>query len=470
MSAPTSPYASVIVPTHDRAATLDLSVRSIQQQTVPNLEIVIVGDGVTGEVRDVARGLASADSRIAFHDWPKAPERGGENRDRAVNAAKSDRIFYNDDDDLFFPDHVARLGPHLDDCDAVNDATGSVSLSGILQVSIANHGRGPIREALTAGTAKVLFDTHFAHRRSTYQRLRAPWTRAGRQPVLNLFQAFAADTSVKWRSLAGVTALSFHGAARQQLSQQERRAELELWYPLLAQGFSRALAPAAYYDWYVFKLATALNADLSGGIEPFLASCHTRLDTMPESGEADLVVSLVDDQIESLRNACSLLRGERIDSKIAAELVVRLADPLISQRLNHQLAVRLASVIGSAQAIEAVRDYQPTDPYSQEIRAYLLSALLLADNRLREAEAELQGTIGSSRYFIGELLTQAARLARRQENPARALEFANAAIAADCKIRNAHNICVWALLQLRRAEAAREATERAKSLFPEQVS
>ena len=39
------PYASVIVPTHERAWILDLAIESIRRQTVANIEIVICGDG-----------------------------------------------------------------------------------------------------------------------------------------------------------------------------------------------------------------------------------------------------------------------------------------------------------------------------------------------------------------------------------------------------------------------------------------
>ena len=40
------PSASVLIPTHEHAATLAYAVASVQRQTVDDIEILIVGDGV----------------------------------------------------------------------------------------------------------------------------------------------------------------------------------------------------------------------------------------------------------------------------------------------------------------------------------------------------------------------------------------------------------------------------------------
>ncbi len=183
MSAP-EVYATIIVPAHDRDTTLRWAVRSIQSQTVANIEIVISGDGVSDAVRAVALGLASGDPRVVFHDWPKAPKRGGENRDRAVGSAKAERILYSDDDDLLLSNHVETLGAMLDDYDAVDSAPASVSRSGRVQVGIVNHSRGAMREALAARTAKAVFDTNFGHRKSAYERVGSPWRCAQTSPSL----------------------------------------------------------------------------------------------------------------------------------------------------------------------------------------------------------------------------------------------------------------------------------------------
>src|SRR6476661_8866865 len=122
----TRPYASVILPTLDRAATLPFALASVQAQTEAYLEILLVLDGATAACRDVARAAARADVRIRVLDLPKGHGDGSESVDRAVRQAAAPRIFYIDDDDLWLPEHVARLGPLLDAHDVVDSRVCSV--------------------------------------------------------------------------------------------------------------------------------------------------------------------------------------------------------------------------------------------------------------------------------------------------------------------------------------------------------
>ena len=53
--------ASVLIPTHDHWATLPLAVNSALGQTVEDVEVIIIGDGVTEQVAEqpVDRALIS---------------------------------------------------------------------------------------------------------------------------------------------------------------------------------------------------------------------------------------------------------------------------------------------------------------------------------------------------------------------------------------------------------------------------
>ncbi len=56
--------ATVVIPTHDHAQTLSFSVQSALDQTVEELEIFIVGDGVGEDTHDVMIQLGKADGRV----------------------------------------------------------------------------------------------------------------------------------------------------------------------------------------------------------------------------------------------------------------------------------------------------------------------------------------------------------------------------------------------------------------------
>ena len=104
-----------MVPIHNKPTTLPLTVDTVLRQSEPDLEVLLIGDGVTDDVRDVVETLVAADERVRFLDFPKGPHHGERYRHDAIEAAESDAIFYLCDDDLLLPDHVADLLALLED-------------------------------------------------------------------------------------------------------------------------------------------------------------------------------------------------------------------------------------------------------------------------------------------------------------------------------------------------------------------
>src|SRR5262245_36398748 len=118
--------ASVVIPTHEHASTLPFAIRSVQRQGIDDIEILIVGDGATDEVRATARELEAADRRIRFFDFPKAPSLGEIHRDAVLREAKGRIVYYQSDDDLWLPGHMA----------ALEDALADADFAGAMQVNV----------------------------------------------------------------------------------------------------------------------------------------------------------------------------------------------------------------------------------------------------------------------------------------------------------------------------------------------
>ena len=53
-----APLVSVIIPTHNAAATIGRALRSVQRQTCLPIEILVVNDGSTDETASVVNGLS----------------------------------------------------------------------------------------------------------------------------------------------------------------------------------------------------------------------------------------------------------------------------------------------------------------------------------------------------------------------------------------------------------------------------
>ncbi len=85
---------------------LPYSVASVQRQTIQDIEIFIIGDGVFDETRKVILELQARDARIKFFDHPKHERRGEIYRHMALQEAKGEIVCYLCDRDLMLPDHI----------------------------------------------------------------------------------------------------------------------------------------------------------------------------------------------------------------------------------------------------------------------------------------------------------------------------------------------------------------------------
>jgi hypothetical protein len=256
-----APYATIIIPTFERAATLGASLRSAQRQTVTDIEILVVGDGCNDGCRSVALEVADGDQRVRFMDLAKAPMNGAANRDLAVREARADRIFYNDDDDLLLPHHVDVLGRGLDHADVVDTPVASVRADGRVDLGLHDMSDATTRRLLAEGSFKPVFDTHLAHRKAAYLKVGAPWADSpDRRSVMHFLHGFASDTSVRWCTVQRITALSFHGARRTSMSPWQRRDEIERWESTTGQpGLESSLRATSGYAFHTRRLAVAMK-------------------------------------------------------------------------------------------------------------------------------------------------------------------------------------------------------------------
>jgi GalNAc5-diNAcBac-PP-undecaprenol beta-1,3-glucosyltransferase len=101
--------ATVVVPTYDHGPTLRHSVGSALRQTVDDIEVLIVGDGMPDDAREVALELGRSDERVRVLVNPKGESRGELHRHAALGEARGQLVFYLSDDDLWFPDHLESM-------------------------------------------------------------------------------------------------------------------------------------------------------------------------------------------------------------------------------------------------------------------------------------------------------------------------------------------------------------------------
>ncbi|MCR9271175.1 MAG: glycosyltransferase [Hyphomonadaceae bacterium] len=103
----TLPAVSVIMPAYNARTTLAASVKSVQDQTLQNWELIIIDDGSTDDTAALAMALAKADPRICVI---QCPNRGPSvARNKGADLAKAMVLAFLDADDLWAPDRLSGM-------------------------------------------------------------------------------------------------------------------------------------------------------------------------------------------------------------------------------------------------------------------------------------------------------------------------------------------------------------------------
>ncbi|GAB3637401.1 hypothetical protein GCM10027422_29910 [Hymenobacter arcticus] len=111
-----SALVSVIMPAYNAAAHLAATIESVQSQTYPHWELVIVDDGSTDDTRNIVQRYAAHDERIRYIYQSNA--RQGRARNNGLKHATGRYIAFLDADDLWLPHKLAVQVPFLEESGA----------------------------------------------------------------------------------------------------------------------------------------------------------------------------------------------------------------------------------------------------------------------------------------------------------------------------------------------------------------
>ena len=96
---------SVIIPSYNRARTIEKSARSVLNQTYTDLELIIVDDCSSDNTAEVVAALAAEDPRVRYirHEQNQGACAA---RNTGIDAARGEYIAFQDSDDAWFPDKL----------------------------------------------------------------------------------------------------------------------------------------------------------------------------------------------------------------------------------------------------------------------------------------------------------------------------------------------------------------------------
>ncbi len=118
------PAVSVLMPTFKQAAFIRRALESLRSQTFQDWELIVVDDGSPDETGQIIESYLS-DNRIHYHRLPKNQGLGAA-LNTATSLARGNYLAYLPSDDIYYPDHLARLVQTLDNRPEIYLAYGGV--------------------------------------------------------------------------------------------------------------------------------------------------------------------------------------------------------------------------------------------------------------------------------------------------------------------------------------------------------
>lgn len=234
--------ATVVLPTTgDRGPVLRHSVASVLAQTVSDLELFIIGDGVTPETREVIGELVAQDRRVRFIDRPKHERRGEPYRHEVLSEQASGSVVaYICDRDLWLPNHLEELARCLETADFAHTLRFWIDDEDRFRFTHRTDLTGPDRDRSVREppvNPPALVALSFAgHTLESYRRLPHGWrvTPTGTQTDRYMWNQFLDEAWVRVAHTATPTVLAFKRGNHPGLPTPERLAVLERWTPRLA--------------------------------------------------------------------------------------------------------------------------------------------------------------------------------------------------------------------------------------------
>lgn len=100
------PTFSVVLPTYNRSHIIGGAIRSVQAQTFPDWELIVVDDGSTDDTRAVLQSLTHDDARVKLVPNAGCVGPAGA-RNTGVRAAQAEMVAFLDSDDNWDPEKLA---------------------------------------------------------------------------------------------------------------------------------------------------------------------------------------------------------------------------------------------------------------------------------------------------------------------------------------------------------------------------
>jgi glycosyltransferase involved in cell wall biosynthesis len=231
--------ATVIIPTFGNAKFARWAIKSVQDQTVKDIEICVICDGSPENMVSFFRSMEQDDPRIRVFSYPKSPRTGEPYREIVIRQTTGRIICYCSHDDLWLPDHIQVVEKALKKCWFTHTLHAYVNVPQVVKEENTLFGgiygislnREMIKRMLSGENYFGL--TFGAHTRKCYYKLEEGWATTPRKDIatdLYMWCKFLSAYGGHCKSTMKITALNFRQPDRKDWSEQQRDEELGIYF------------------------------------------------------------------------------------------------------------------------------------------------------------------------------------------------------------------------------------------------
>ena len=225
--------ATVIIPTYGEAEFALWAIKSVQRQSVEDIEICIICDGSPAHMVTFFEKMADEDPRITVFRYPKSPRTGEPYRDEVIRKTTGSIICYCAHDDLWLPDHIETIERALGKYDFVHTLHAAVNISeNIIRpydiysvIYLMNIKRRKIRKKMQC-KQNFFGLTYGAHTRKAYFRLERGWETTPDKDIptdLYMWNKFISCDKFKYKTIKKITALCFPAGEEKRMARTKKR-------------------------------------------------------------------------------------------------------------------------------------------------------------------------------------------------------------------------------------------------------
>lgn len=204
---------TVLLPVHRGPVFLQRAIACVQQQSLPDFQLVVLSDGAPYATAEAVARMAAHDRRIFYRSFPKGQRHGEAHRHAVLSEADSEFVAYIDDDGLWFPNHLAILRELLAEADYGQTQHLRYESPNAVCAVMGSLYDSALRLRMREYLVNFFGLANFGHRLEAYRRLPVGWSPAP-VPVptdLFMFAKFLAEPELRPATSLRVTSLFLEG-------------------------------------------------------------------------------------------------------------------------------------------------------------------------------------------------------------------------------------------------------------------